>query len=115
MIIPIIQLISISIPTGFLVGINNDLSKILKFNKLYSYFSVIRSVITITALFVGSCYSLSYALFAWVFVALLANIVNDLIFFSNQKIIKYPISRLVFFLIIWVWIILVLYNNDFNF
>ena len=115
MIIPIIQLISISLPTGLLVGINNDLSKILGFNKVYSYFSVIRAITTITLLFIGSLYSLSYALFAWVFVSLIANIVNDILFFSNQKIIKYPISRFIIFGFTWSWVIFTLINTNFKF
>lgn len=110
-VVPLVRILSITLPTGLITGINNDLSKILNFNYVYSYFSIIRSLITLLALFAGSLYSVAAAVLMWSVVSVLSNTANDILFFSYQKTIKYPPHRFWYFGGTFVWITLLLLSQ----
>lgn len=112
-VIPVAQIISVSLPTGMMVGVNNDLSKILNFNHVYSYFSIIRSVATVAAVIIGSQYSLHTMIVSWVIVGIAANLVNYYIFFKYQKVIKRQGGHMIMLATILLWAAFVLFTIQF--
>jgi len=108
--IPIVQILSVSLPTGMIVGINNDYSKILGFSHVYTIFSIIRAVVTLTLIYIGSLLSLELTVTCWVVAALLANTANEICFFSNQKVIKYKNCNLILFIFSWLWSAYVIFS-----
>lgn len=109
--IPVVQILSVSLPTGMITGINIDYSKILGFNHVYTIFSIIRSAVTLLLIYIGSLFSLELAVICWVTAALLANIANEICFFSNQKAIKYKNSKLILFIFAWLWFGYIISSN----
>jgi len=101
--IPVVQILAASLPTGMIVGLNSEYAKILGFNHVYTLFSIIRSAVTLIAVYIGALFSLKLAVILWVVAALLANVANEICFFKSQKIIVYRNYRLVFFISAWLW------------
>jgi len=101
--IPLVQIFSASLPTGMIVGINSDYSKILGFSHIYTIFTVIRSAVTLAMIYIGSLFSLELAVTCWVVAALMANTANEICFFGSQKAVKYKNSKLISFIFAWLW------------
>jgi O-antigen/teichoic acid export membrane protein len=112
-VIPVAQIISVSLPTGMMVGINNDLSKILGFSHIYSYFSSIRSITTVTAVLIASQYSLYAMIVTWVIAGIISNLTNDYLFFKHQNIITRKRGHILMLAIILLWAAFVLYTIQF--
>lgn len=102
-IVPITQIISVTLPTAMIVGINNDISKILNFTHIYSYYSVIRSVTTLSTIFIASYISLHYVLLAWCLISLITCIANDFLFFRFQKIIPLDKIKITIYVFSLIW------------
>jgi len=109
--IPVVQILAAALPTGMIVGLNSEYAKILGFNHVYTLFSVIRSAITLIAVYIGALFSLKLAVISWVAAALLANVTNEICFFKSQKIIVYRNYRLVFFIFAWLWSVYIIIHQ----
>jgi len=81
----IVTLLSCSLATAFMCLPNNDLSKIMGFTRVYTIFSIIRSVITLLAISFAAQFGLKITAIVWVLVAVIANITNEIIFLHLQK------------------------------
>lgn len=113
--IPLVQLFSVALPTGMLVGINYDYSKILGFNHIYTLFYMIRAAATPVLIFIGSLFSLKLTVACLVVVSLMDNIVSEVCFFTNQKVIRYRNSKFIFFAFALVWAFCVIMLNILSF
>lgn len=100
-----VQLISLSVVSAYLVNPNGQFSQIMGFNHVYSYYSIIRSLVTAICVFVGSMYSLKIAIVTWVGVALISNFINFCLFKNYQN--KIVISKSIYLKFIFVWILYV--------
>lgn len=109
-IVPIVQALSLTIPTANIVVLNNDLSKVLGFSHVYSYYSIIRAAVTIGAVFAASFFSLEATVIAWVLVALLSNAANEVLFRIKQDSIPRRRAKVFLFAIAWAWAALILPN-----
>lgn len=109
--IPVAQIFSAALPTGMIISINKEYSKILGFNHTYTIYSIIRSIITLIAICVASLFSLRLTVICWVIVALLANTANEIFFFRMQRAIEYKKSRLIFFIFAWLWATYIIINS----
>lgn len=106
--IDIIQLFSLSIATAYAVGINNEISKIVGFSHIYSYYAVVRSVATIVGLYVGSLSSLEDAVIYWVLISIIFNLINDLLFSRYQSVIGFYKEKILLYTMVAVWIVVAL-------
>ena len=88
--------------SSYLVNHNNDFSKIIGFNHIYSYFSIVRGLVTIIAVFIGALISLKVLVAIWVGIGVLANFINFEIFKRNQKIVSIGKNVNVMFLVVGV-------------
>jgi teichuronic acid exporter len=109
--IPLAKIFSVILPTGMVVGLNSDYSKILGFNRVYTMFSVIRAVATLILVYIGSLVSLNLVVTLVAVSSLFDNVVNEIVFFSNQKIVKYKNTKLIFFIFAWLWAAYVIITN----
>lgn len=101
--VPILQILSTGLVTGWITGLNNDISRILGFAAAYSYYSVIRSMVTLGGVFWAAHYSLRNVVITWVIISMFANVVNDLLFYTCQKVIKFRIKKYLLIVAAWLW------------
>lgn len=109
-IIPILQIISASMVTGYLSGLNNEVSKLLGFARTYSVYAVIRSLITILSVVVAVQFSLQHLIVTWVVVSMSANVINEIIFYSSQTVIQVNKSKIIIYVFAWAWLSFSLYE-----
>lgn len=102
-IVPVIQLISVGVVTGYLAALNVDVGKPLGIVRKYTVFLILRALVTITAIIIASTYSLQAAVSTWVVTGLLANVANEIMFHRYQKIIQYRLEKLLIYLSAWCW------------
>jgi len=89
-----IQLLVITIISSNLVNPNGQFSQILGFNHVYTYFSIVRSVVTAIAVLIASYYSIHMVLLTWVGVGIVANFINFNIFRLYQESVA--ITKLIY-------------------
>jgi PST family polysaccharide transporter len=106
--VPVTQLIAASAVTGFLTTLNFDLARIMGFARVYSHYAVIRSVATVLILLWAVQFSLLGAAAAWIVVGLASTLVNDVIFFRSQNVIRPTFTRLLIVALSWTWAAFVL-------
>ncbi len=112
--VPIIQVFSISVITGHLSMLNIDIAKLLHFSKIYSYSLLLRATITLLTLAWVVQYGLGIVIITWVIISMLDNVMNEIIFHINQKIIKLKREKILLYLFAWSWTIFVTYTVDFS-
>lgn len=110
-IIPLVQIFSVALPTGMIVGINVDYSRILGFSHVYTIFIIFRVALTLIAIYIGCLFSLELTVICLVVVSLLDNAASEICFFNNQRAIKYKNSKLIFFVFAWLWAAYVMFVN----
>ncbi|MDD5560582.1 MAG: oligosaccharide flippase family protein [Candidatus Omnitrophica bacterium] len=109
--IPLVQIFSVSLPTGMIVGLNYDYSKILGFGYIYTILGIIRVAVTLIAIYIGSLFSLELTVICLVVVSLLDNVASEICFFGNQGAIKYNSIKLIFFIFAWLWAAYAIFRN----
>ncbi|OGB33303.1 MAG: hypothetical protein A3F78_16545 [Burkholderiales bacterium RIFCSPLOWO2_12_FULL_61_40] len=109
-IVPYVQIMGISVISGYLVNQNSDFAQILGIQRIYSLFSVFRAFVTVLALLASSLVSLDALVITWVAVGLLANWVNFLIFKKNQVLIRVDERIQWLFLTVWILFVLGVWN-----
>jgi O-antigen/teichoic acid export membrane protein len=101
--VPLVQIFAVVVVAGFITPINVDLAKVLGFINSYTYFAAVRSIATIISLAIAAQYSLMHVATTWVIVALISGLINDLIFYVKQDIVKFTRRKLFIICTSWVW------------
>lgn len=109
-VIPLMQVFSLGIPTGYLVMLNSELAKIYGFAHIYSYYGVFRGFFTIVMIIIGSLYSVKMVAILLVFSILVSNFINQILFYKFQKMIKFEYWKLGCFFVMWIYAAIVIMN-----
>lgn len=108
--IPVMQVISVGVVSGYICGLNNEISKILGFARIYSYYTIFRSVVTITGVCIAVNFSLKHVIVTWVAIGMIANVVNEILFYYCQSIVKIRLMKVVLYLSVWIWASVIIYQ-----
>jgi O-antigen/teichoic acid export membrane protein len=106
--VPLMQIFTAVVVSGFLTPLNVDLAKVLGFVHIYTHFALWRSIATVTALLWASQYSTLYVVIAWVVVGFMSNLVNDVIFYRMQSVVRVTGTKIVLICTSWVWATIVI-------
>lgn len=101
--VPLIQILAVVVVPGFLTPLNMDLAKILGFVRVYTHFSAVRSFATIMALVWAAHHSVLHVVMAWVAVGLLATLLNDVIFYLKQDVVRPTKGKVFVTAACWAW------------
>jgi O-antigen/teichoic acid export membrane protein len=101
--VPIIQVFAVVVVTGFVTPLNVDLAKILGFIGSYTYFAAGRAAVTVIALIWAAQHSTMHVVITWVIVGFVSSLVNDIVFYCKQDVVRVTSGKLVLTGIIWAW------------
>ncbi|GJM07769.1 MAG: hypothetical protein DHS20C11_00450 [Lysobacteraceae bacterium] len=105
--VPVIQLMSATVPTGYLAMLNYETARSMAVVRPFTYYSVLRSIVTLGAIIVASMYSFKAVVFSAACVAIIATLVNELVFYRSQKAVRLLASKLVILCLALAWSIFV--------
>jgi len=103
--IPVSKVFSVSIVTAYICSLNNEVSKILGFARIYTYYTTVRSIITIIGILIAANYSLKHVIITWVGIGMISNVINEVIFYSYQKVVRLSPIKVFLYLSVWCWAI----------
>ncbi len=106
--VPLMQIFAAVVVSGFLTPLNIDLAKVLGFVHIYTHFALWRSIATVTTLLWASQYSTLHVVIAWVVVGFISNLVNDVIFYRMQSVVRVTGTKIVLISTSWVWATIVI-------
>jgi O-antigen/teichoic acid export membrane protein len=102
-VVPVVQVFAAVVAIGFVTPLNADIAKILGFISSYSYFAAARAAVTVAALAWAAQFSITHVVVTWVTVGLASSLVNDLLFYSKQDIVRVTPARLALTAAGWTW------------
>lgn len=101
--VPVIQLMSATVPTGYLAMLNYETARSMAVVRPFTYYSVLRSIVTLATVAIASEYSIQAVIFGWVAVSIVSHIVNELVFYRSQSVVKPAIAKLLVFGMAVLW------------
>lgn len=101
--VPLLQIFSVIVITGYLTPLNMDLAKILGFADAYTWFAAVRSMGTVAAIVAAARYSTLHVVITWVVVGFAANLANDVIFYSRQNVVRLNAGKIAIVGASWLW------------
>ena len=106
--VPLMQIFTAVVVSGFLTPLNVDLAKVLGFVHIYTHFALWRSVVTVIALLWAAQFSTLHVVITWVGVGFMSNLVNDVIFYRMQSVIRVTGAKIVLICASWIWATIVI-------
>ncbi len=111
--VPVIQIISASAVTGYLASLNLEAARALGIVRPYTLFTVVRSLVTIVTVAYAATHSLYAVVIAWAGVAMIANVVNEIVFYTSQHVVPLRRGKIGIYVVAWVWAAYVVTNTRF--
>lgn len=102
-VVPVIQIFGVVMATGTMSMINADFAKVLGFAHVYTRFTIARSLVTLAAVLLAAKVSLEVVVATWVLSGMLANLVNDIIFYRMQDLIGLARGKVALIALAWAW------------
>ena len=106
--VPLMQIFTAVVVSGFLTPLNVDLAKVLGFVHIYTHFALWRSVVTVIALLWAAQFSTLHVVITWVGVGFMSNLVNDVIFYRMQSVVRVTGTKIVLICASWIWATIVI-------
>lgn len=106
--VPLMQVFTAVVVSGFLTPLNVDLAKVLGFVHIYTHFALWRSVATVIGLLWASQFSTIHIVITWVVVGFISNLVNDVIFYRMQTVVHLTGAKILLMGTSWVWAAIVI-------
>jgi O-antigen/teichoic acid export membrane protein len=101
--IPYIRILCIPLAVGPFSTFNTTLSRVMGFQKVYSYYAFAYGLSMVLAVLIGSLFSLWHVALLWCIVALLAPITSCIVLSFTQKIVPLSIRHFMLAFIPYAW------------
>ncbi len=108
-VIPLVQFFSVVVITGAITSLNCEMLKIFNLGQILSYFTMVRSVITVSGLIIASFFSLDAVVKTWVVIMLISSLANEVLFHACQSVIPMRKQKYLINLASLLWAFFILY------
>jgi lipopolysaccharide exporter len=106
--VPLMQIFTAVVVSGFLTPLNVDLAKVLGFVHVYTHFALWRSLATVIALLWASQFTTVHVVITWIIVGFVSNLANDVIFHKMQNVVHLTTAKILLLSASWVWATIVI-------